>query len=236
MPADPEQLSRLQVDADLDDETCVPRNTLFRRHGGELTSPIARAFPGNSPARRGSVPAVLLTLTTTGKVTLLIVAVAFILWALITAIWIPKRNPDFPLSLTGFVLVSCVFFVLQMGAIFWVTGTQEVEKEAVAEAPVEEQPTETNAGDPQEGGDALVVAGKEVFLSAEAACGSCHTLADAGTEGSVGPNLDEVKPSAELVIDRVTNGKGVMPAYKGKLTEQQIEELAAYVSTVAGSS
>lgn len=180
----------------------------------------------------------LLTLTTTGKVTLLIVAVAFILWALLTAIWIPKRNPDFPITLTGFVLVSCVFFALQMGAVYWVTGTQEVETEAVEEAPVEEKPTqtETSPGDPQAGGDELVVAGKEVFLSAEAGCGSCHTLADAGTAGAVGPNLDETKPSAELVIDRVTNGKGAMPAFEGKLTEQQIEELAVYVSTVAGSS
>jgi mono/diheme cytochrome c family protein len=181
---------------------------------------------------------VLLTITTTGKVTLLIVAGAFILWALITAIWIPKRNPDFPITLTGFVLVSCVFFALQMGAVFWVTGTQEVETEAVGEAPEQETPTqtETNSGDPQAGGDAAVVAGKEVFLSAEAGCGSCHALADAGTEGTVGPNLDEQKPSAQLVIDRVTNGQGIMPAFEGKLTEQQIEDLAAYVSTVAGSS
>ncbi len=180
----------------------------------------------------------LLTITTTGKVTLLVVAVAFILWALITAIWIPKRNPDFPLTLTGFVLVSCVFFALQMGAVYWVTGTQEVETEAVGEAPEQETPTqtETNAGDPQAGGDAAVVAGKEVYLSAEAGCGSCHTLADAGTDGSVGPNLDERKPAAALVVDRVTNGQGIMPPFKDKLTEQQIEELAAYVSTVAGSS
>ena len=179
----------------------------------------------------------LLTITTTGKVTLLIVAGAFIAWALITAIWIPKRNPDFPLTLTGFVLVSCVFFALQMGAVYWVTDTQEVETEAVGEAPQEEPAgTETNPGDPQAGGDAAVVAGKEVFLSAEAGCGSCHTLADAGTDGSVGPNLDEAKPPTDVVVDRVTNGQGVMPPFKGKLTEQQIDDLAAYVSTAAGSS
>jgi len=172
-------------------------------------------------------------------VTLLIVAGAFILWALITAIWIPKRNSEFPITLTGFVLVSCVFFAVQMGAVYWVTDTQEVETEAVGEAPGEEEKptqTETNPGEPQAGGDALAVAGKEVFQSAEAGCGSCHTFADAGTSGSVGPNLDEAKPDAALVIDRVTNGQGVMPSFKGKLTEQQIEELAAYVSTVAGSS
>ena len=173
----------------------------------------------------------LLTITTTGKVTLLIVAGAFILWALITAIWIPKRNADFPISLTGFVLVSCVFFAFQMGAIYWVTGTQEVETEAAEEAPVEEKPTqtETNPGDPQAGGDALVVAGKEIFLSAEAGCGTCHTLADAGSGGSVGPNLDEKKPSAELVIDRVTNGMGVMPSFRDSYSKEQIAAVADFV-------
>ena len=144
----------------------------------------------------------LLTITTTGKVTLLIVAGAFILWALITAIWIPKRHPDFPITLTGFVLVSCVFFALQMGAIYWVTDTQEVETEAVGEAPGEEKPTptETNPGDPQAGGDAAVVAGKEVFASAEAGCGSCHTLADAGAEGK---SFWQSLPPHDVASDRM---------------------------------
>ena len=178
----------------------------------------------------------LLSITTTGKVTLLIVGGAFILWALITAMWIPKRNPDFPITLTGFLLVSSIFFALQMGAVYWVTTTQEVETEAVGETTGEEPTrTETSPGDPQAGGDEAVVAGKEVFLSAEAGCGSCHALASAGTDGTVGPNLDETKPSAELVVTRVTKGQGVMPSFEGKLTEQQIADLAAYVSTVAGS-
>jgi mono/diheme cytochrome c family protein len=70
-------------------------------------------------------------------------------------------------------------------------------------------------------------AGKQVF--ATAGCGSCHTLADAGTNGTVGPNLDEAKPDLELVLDRVHNGKGVMPPFSGQLTEKQIADVAAYV-------
>lgn len=70
-------------------------------------------------------------------------------------------------------------------------------------------------------------AGKQVF--ATAGCGSCHTLKDAGTNGKVGPNLDEKKPPLELVTDRVTNGKGVMPSFAGQLTEKQIADVAAYV-------
>ena len=79
-------------------------------------------------------------------------------------------------------------------------------------------------------GDAA--AGKKVFTTA--GCASCHTLADAGTTGTVGPNLDEAKPSAALVKQRVTNGKGVMPPFKGQLDETQIADVAAYVSSVAG--
>jgi len=59
--------------------------------------------------------------------------------------------------------------------------------------------------------------------------------ADAGTTGTVGPNLDGAKPSAERVVDRVTNGKGVMPPFKGSLTEQQIADVAAFVSESAGT-
>ncbi len=65
---------------------------------------------------------------------------------------------------------------------------------------------------------------------------ACHTLADAGATGTVGPNLDEAKPPATLVVTRVTNGAGAMPSFKGKLTQQQIDDVAAYVSSVAGTS
>jgi mono/diheme cytochrome c family protein len=82
------------------------------------------------------------------------------------------------------------------------------------------------------GGSALVAQGKQVFESA--GCTSCHTLKDANATGTVGPNLDDVKPSRDKVVERVTNGKGVMPSFKGQLTPQQIAAVAAYVSTVAG--
>ena len=207
----------------------------------------------------------LLSITTLGQVTLLIVAGAFIAWALITAIWIPKRNPDFPVALSGFVLVSAIFLALQLGTVYWVTTTQEVESEAAASettpaettpaettppettpaettpaetTPAETTPTETEttpaettpaagAGDP--------VAGKEIFTTtASPPCAGCHTLADAGATGTVGPNLDEAMPSHELVVERVTNGQGAMPSFSGSLTEAQIQDVAAYVSSVAG--
>ena len=86
------------------------------------------------------------------------------------------------------------------------------------------------AAPPKVTGDAA--AGKQVFETA--GCKSCHTLKDAGATGTVGPNLDEAKPPKSLVVDRVTNGKSVMPSFKGQLTPQQIAAVAEYVSTVAG--
>lgn len=66
-------------------------------------------------------------------------------------------------------------------------------------------------------------------------CASCHTLAAAGATGAVGPNLDQLKPGASTVAYQITHGGGAMPAYSGQLSTTQIQAIAAYVSTIAGS-
>jgi mono/diheme cytochrome c family protein len=104
---------------------------------------------------------------------------------------------------------------------------------SVASLPVRPQPgagTGTGTGGEGEGGEAAD--GKAIF--AEAGCGGCHVLAAAGASGTVGPDLDEAKPAKDLVIDRVTNGKGVMPAFKDSYSEEQIAAVADYVSKNAG--
>jgi cbb3-type cytochrome c oxidase subunit III len=73
--------------------------------------------------------------------------------------------------------------------------------------------------------------GKDIFV---ANCGSCHVLKDAGTSGTVGPNLDQLKPPESRVQQQVINGGGGMPAFKGTLTSAQITAVAKYVSSVAG--
>jgi mono/diheme cytochrome c family protein len=73
--------------------------------------------------------------------------------------------------------------------------------------------------------------GKSIFTTN---CGSCHVLSDAGTTGSVGPNLDDSQPPKELVVDRVTNGQGAMPSFEDSLDAQQIEAVADYVASTAG--
>ena len=170
-------------------------------------------------------------ITGLGKTVLLIVAITFIAWALITAIFVPKRSPGFPIRLDAYILVSVLLFIAQMSAVVWVTGTQETEEETHA-AETGGGATEGGATTEAPTGDAA--AGKQVFESA--GCVACHTLADAGSTGTVGPNLDDAKPPATLVVTRVTDGAGAMPSFKGKLTDEQIKELADYVSENAGKS
>jgi cbb3-type cytochrome c oxidase subunit III len=76
--------------------------------------------------------------------------------------------------------------------------------------------------------------GNDPKLLFESNCGSCHTLADAGTSGAVGPNLDQAKPSLQKAITQITNGGGGMPPFKGQLTQAQIRALAQYVVRVTG--
>lgn len=86
------------------------------------------------------------------------------------------------------------------------------------------------AGD--EGGSDL---GREVFTSiAEPTCGSCHTLADAGTTGSVGPNLDSLQPSRDQVAQAVRAGLGVMPSFADRLSDDEIDAVASYVAEASG--
>jgi cbb3-type cytochrome c oxidase subunit III len=84
---------------------------------------------------------------------------------------------------------------------------------------------------PAGGGGGGAEDGKAIFSSN---CASCHTLAAAGASGTVGPNLDEAKPDEALVRERVTNGMGVMPSFKGKLSDAQIDAVAKWVSQNAG--
>jgi mono/diheme cytochrome c family protein len=68
----------------------------------------------------------------------------------------------------------------------------------------------------------------------KAKCGGCHTLAAAGTTGTKGPNLDQLKPPFPIVKRQVINGGAVMPPFKNVLTAEQITAVAKYVATHAG--
>ena len=101
-----------------------------------------------------------------------------------------------------------------------VSPTPETIVGTLPEATTAEQPTSTLQGDASNGA--------KVFASA--GCGGCHTLEAAGSSGTVGPNLDQAQPDPSLVTQRVTNGQGAMPSFADSLSEQEIADVAAYVS------
>jgi mono/diheme cytochrome c family protein len=176
---------------------------------------------------------VLIAITTEGKLGLGILAGLFIAFAILCAFYFPRRNPDFPGNRLGlFVLVTIVFFVGTMVGVFVFAAEEEDHGgEAVAtqhETGEEGATTEegTTTEEPaQPAGNA--VAGEQIYASA--GCGGCHALEAAGSTGNVGPDLDETKPDAALVVERVTNGKPPMPAFEGQLDEQEIQDVAAFV-------
>ena len=180
----------------------------------------------------------LIAITSNGKLGLGLVALLFIGFAVVTAIVIPRSRPDFPGDrLPQFMLGSLALFVAMIVAVV-VFAKEGGEEEPVAggeSVPTETQPpstapststggTETGsgevAGDPAKG--------EPIFTSA--GCNSCHTLSAANASGSIGPNLDDAKPSFDKVVERVTGGKGVMPSFKGQLSDEQIRDVAAFVS------
>ena len=76
--------------------------------------------------------------------------------------------------------------------------------------------------------------GKVIFKAKN--CGGCHTLADANTNGTVGPNLDEAQPDYRHATAQITNGGGGMPPFESDLTAQQIADVAQYVVTSTGGA
>ncbi len=191
------------------------------------------------------------------EIGLLSTAVVFIILALVASMVVPRRWPEFPNRALGWFIAGCiVLFVGQMTAVILLaevgeeheaveqTEPGETEPEPTEPEPTEPEPTEPEPTEPEPtepeptepappAAEGDPVAGKEIFLG-DGGCGACHTLADAGTSGAIGPNLDESQPDLELAVDRVTNGQGAMPSFEGQLTEQQILDVATYVSTAAG--
>ncbi len=182
----------------------------------------------------------------TNQVILAVATAVLVVFSLTVAIVVPKRNPEFPgRKLLLFVGVSAVLVVGMLLTVGFFGGedAEEVPEATSTEAPAEggsgeAPPAESGAsaetGAPAEAaGAGDPAAGKAIFDSA--GCSGCHTLADAGASGNVGPNLDEAKPPYDLVIERVTNGAGAMPAFAGQLSEQQIQDVASYVVQATAS-
>jgi len=187
-------------------------------------------------------------LSTGHAVILLVVAGVFILFALVSSFVIPRRNPNFPGNSVGVYSAVAILFLIAMIATVIAFGKEKKHAESSSTAgttttQTTTAQTTTSAGTSSStstistttsgGTTGDPVAGKKVFTSA--GCSGCHTLKDAGATGNIGPNLDDLKPSEAIVQHQVEVGGGAMPAFKGQLSATQIQDVAAYVSSAAGS-
>jgi cytochrome c6 len=127
------------------------------------------------------------------------------------------KRIDFGLELAGWTLALA--FVILLFA-----GPHVIAEDKAAKPAVNTAGAAPAAGQSGGGGAA---AGKAVFTST---CGSCHTLSKAGTSGSVGPNLDNVSLDAAAIEDVVRGGRGTMPSFDGKLSDDDIAAVAAFVA------
>ena len=84
--------------------------------------------------------------------------------------------------------------------------------------------------------EAKMIKGLEIF-NETAGCAACHVLKAAGSEGNIGPNLDTVEGlNYDSVMDIVTHGLGVMPAFGEDeiLTKEEIDIVSFYVANSVG--
>ena len=180
-----------------------------------------------------------------------IAAAALVGYALVVSLVLPRRNPGFPGRHMGLVILVCVLLVVGMLTAVEVFGeshhvaaegeshgTTSEPAPTVSTTPTPTGATETGGGGPT--GDPA--AGKEIFTTtAQPPCASCHTLAEAGATGQVGPNLDDVLQgkSAQFIHESIVDPDaeiasgftaGVMPAvYCDQLSEQQLADLVAFL-------
>ena len=183
---------------------------------------------------------------TRNEIILGVVALVLVSFSLVVSIVIPRRNPSFPgRNVRAFVLVAALLVIAMLAAVevFGAEHESEAGHEEAAttettggetgETPTGEAPPAEAAGDP--------AAGKEVFDSAEPACGSCHTLEAAGSSQTLGPNLDEglADKDADFIRESIVNpdaevtegfSDGLMPEdYGEKLSDQELDDLVAFL-------
>jgi mono/diheme cytochrome c family protein len=155
-----------------------------------------------------------------------VVALVLVVFSLVVSLVIPRRDPGFPGRNIRMFTVVAILLVVAMLAAVEVLGEAH-ESEGGAEH-TESGATDTGQqGDDGGGaGEGDLAAGEEIFV---ANCGSCHTLTAAGTSGTVGPNLDDSSFDQGAVEEQVAQGGGGMPAFEGQLSEEQIQQVAAFV-------
>ena len=171
-------------------------------------------------------------------------ALVLVVFSLFVSMVVPRRNPGFPGNRLGLFAVVAVALVIAMLAAVEVWGAEEEHAETEGATQVQDsgepdegageggETSESTGAETGETGGGDPAAGEEIFASA--GCGNCHVLEAAGAEGTIGPNLDDVRPSAEATAEQVTNGGNGMPAFGDQLSPEEIQDVAAFVAESAG--
>jgi cytochrome c551 len=123
------------------------------------------------------------------------------------------------MTTTWRIAVGLVALVLCVGLTACGGDDEEAGTPTEETTTTDETTTETTNG-------GAAADGREVFA---ANCGSCHTFADAGTTGTIGPDLDQSSADAAAVEAQVRNGGGGMPAFEGELSDDEIVAVSNYV-------
>lgn len=179
----------------------------------------------------------LLGLSTGHAVGLAVIAGIFVVFALLSALVIPRRWPQFPGDHLGwFVVATLILFVATLGAVE-IFATEPKEAAAAGETTTERPGMTTQVPPPAAKGDPA--AGKQIFVAQ--GCGGCHTFSAAGVSGTAGPNLDEAlkgKDAAFVLESIVDPNKEIAPGYQPnvmpqtfgqQLTPKQTDDLVAFL-------
>jgi mono/diheme cytochrome c family protein len=136
------------------------------------------------------------------------------------------RGIDSVLEVLAWSLV--VFFAIMLFVGPQVIAEDKPDKEDAAAAAKARDTGGGADGGGQADEGAPAVDGKAVFADT---CGGCHTLSAAGTSGTTGPNLDDVSLDAGAIESIVRDGRGGMPAFGDKLSDDEVAAVADFVAS-----
>ena len=173
-----------------------------------------------------------------------LVALVLVVFSLFVSLVVPRRNPDFPgRGLRLFVAMSVLLVFGMLTAVEVFGEGHDIGGEGIEEADTGPGDTgmtaTTGTGTGTEGGGGGGAGGEGDAEAArqlydEQGCGNCHTFEPAGSTAEVGPNLDESETSFDEAVTQIANGGGGMPAFKDQLSEEEIRNLAAFVTGEGG--
>ena len=186
----------------------------------------------------------LFALATSNKIGLALAAAAFVVFALISALWLPRLRADFPGPKLKVFLAACVLMTIVMLGAVIALAKEPKEKKAAAETSVAASTAGPAATAPAPAATGNPAAGKTLF--AAQGCIACHTFTPAGSKAKIGPDLDHLAADAqkanrgplaaytkESIVDPnayVVPGfpKGVMPTFN--LSPAQLDDLVAFLT------